>query len=156
MTEEERLTAYCGLYCRDCIPSRTELYALIDQLDSQLSELHFDKYAELKASQTYWSAANEVFKQYPVFLEVLKAIRGLECPSVCREGGGYKGDRCEIKKCATGKGFGGCWECAEYRTCSLLEPMKQFHPHLEEHLTLIKTEGIENWSRKRKGHYRWS
>jgi hypothetical protein len=58
MTEEERLTAYCGLYCRDCIPSRTELYALIDQLDSQLSELHFDKYAELKASQTYWSAAN--------------------------------------------------------------------------------------------------
>ncbi len=155
MSEEERLTAYCGLYCRDCIPSRKELYALVKQLEGLLSELHFDLYAELKAGQTYWSQANEAFAKYPDFLEVLKAIKGLECPSVCREGGGYKGDRCEIKKCAIAKGFKGCWECDGYQSCALLEPMKKFHPHLEEHLTLIKTKGVENWSKQRKGHYRW-
>jgi hypothetical protein len=33
--------------------------------------------------------------------------------------------------------------------------MKSFHPHLEEHLAMIKTEGIGNWSIKRKGHYAW-
>jgi hypothetical protein len=33
--------------------------------------------------------------------------------------------------------------------------MKSFHPHLEEHLALIKTEGMENWCKKRKGHYTW-
>ncbi len=45
-------------------------------------------------------------------------------------------------------------EYGEYQTCALLEPMKKFHPHIEHHLTLIKAEGIENWSKKRKGHYR--
>jgi hypothetical protein len=156
MSEEERLTAYCGLYCRDCIPSRKDLYALAASLEQLLSDLRFDKYAELKASQTYWSQASEAFNKYPDFLKVLKAIRSLECPSACREGGGYKGDRCEIKKCAVGKKLKGCWECNEHGDCSLLEPMKQFHPHLQEHLELIRAEGIEDWSRKRKGHYRWS
>jgi len=155
MSEEERLTSYCGLYCRDCIPSRNDLYMLVRQLEKLLAELHFDKYAKLKAGQTYWSQANAVFEKYPDFLEMLKAIKSLECPSVCREGGGYKGDRCEIKKCVTGKGFKGCWECDDYKSCKLLEPMKQFHPNLQEHLALIKTEGVENWSGKRKGHYPW-
>jgi hypothetical protein len=155
MTDNSHLTSYCGLYCKDCIPSKTELYAVAARLQGLLEELQFAKYAELKTVQTYWAEANSAFSHYPEFLAVLQSIRDLECTSVCRDGGGYKGDRCGIKKCAIAKGFDGCWECGDYHSCTLLEPMKSFHPHLEEHLMLIKTEGIKNWSKKRKGHYRW-
>jgi hypothetical protein len=155
MPDNSQLTSYCGLYCKDCIPSKTELYAVAARLQGLLEELQFVKYAGLKAGQTYWAEANPAFKHYPEFLAVLQAIRDLECPSICREGGGYKGDRCEIKKCAIAKGFDGCWQCSDYQSCKLLEPMKSFHPHLEEHLALIKTEGMENWCKKRKGHYTW-
>ena len=155
MPDNSQLTSYCGLYCKDCIPSQTELYTVAARLQGLLEELQFTKYAELKAGQTYWAEANSAFTHYPEFLAVLQAIRGLECTSPCREGGGYKGDRCEIKKCAIAKGFDGCWECGGYQSCNLLEPMIAFHPHLKEHLALIKTEGIENWSKKRKGHYSW-
>ena len=155
MSDDSLLTSYCGLYCKDCIPSKTQLYAAAARLQELLEDLQFSKYAGLKAAQTYWSVANAAFTHYPEFLVVLQAIRGLECTSLCREGGGYKGDRCEIKKCAIAKGFDGCWQCGDYQSCTLLEPMKSFHPHLEEHLALIKTDGIENWSKKRKGHYAW-
>ena len=155
MPDNSQLTSYCGLYCQDCIPSKTELYAVAARLQGLLEELQLSKYAELKAGQTYWAEANLAFTHYPEFMAVLNAIRGLECTSPCREGGGYKGDRCEIKKCAIAKGFEGCWECGDYQSCKLLVPMKSFHPHLEEHLILIKTEGIKNWSKKRKGHYSW-
>ena len=109
----------------------------------------------MKARQTYWSKANEIFSKYIDFLEVLKAIKDLECHSICHDGGGYKGDHCEIKNCALRKGIKGCWECSDYKVCMLLEPMKKVHPNLEDNLTLIKTEGADNWSSKRKGHYRW-
>lgn len=155
MADDSLLTSYCGLYCKDCIPSQTEFYAVAARLQVLLEELQFVKYAGVKAGQTYWSEANSAFRYYPEFLAVLQAIKRLECPSVCREGGGYKGDRCEIKKCSIAKGFDGCWQCGDYQSCALLEPMKSFHPHLEEHLALIKTEGIDNWSKKRKGHYSW-
>ena len=155
MPDNSHLTSYCGLYCKDCIPSKTELYAAAARLQERLEELQFSKYAGLKAAQTYWSEANAACTHYPEFLVVLQAIQGRVCTSLCREVCGYKGDRCEIKKCAIAKGFDGCWQCGDYQSCTLLEPMKSFHPHLEEHLALIKTEGMENWSKKRKGHYAW-
>jgi len=155
MAEGSLLTTYCGLYCKDCIPSKSELYTVAARLQDLLEELQFVNYAELKAGQTYWSEANSAFKHYPEFLAVLKAIRGLECTSLCREGGGWKGGRCQVRNCAIEKGVAGCWECAGYKSCEHLEPLLKFHPNLAYHLDLIKSEGIENWSKKRKGHYSW-
>lgn len=155
MSDEWALTCYCGLYCRDCIPSKKDLYETAAKLEEQLDQLNFDKYAELKAGQTYWSQANEAFKHYPRFIEVLKAIRGLECPSPCRKSGGYKEGRCDVRNCCVDKKLNGCWECSGYKTCKLLGPLLKFHPNLLYHLELIKTEGVENWAGKRKGHYYW-
>ncbi len=155
MDDERLLTTYCGLYCRDCIPSRKDLYLTVTKLAELLEELGFDKYAVLKSDQTYWSSANAAFTKYPEFIEVLQAIRGLECKSLCRQGGGWKEGRCEVRNCAVGKELAGCWECPDYRSCELLEPMLKFHPKLLYHLELIKSEGIDNWARKRKGHYYW-
>ncbi len=156
MTDDSRLTSYCGLYCKDCIPSRTDLFDLAARLEDALSELKFDRYAELKAGQTYWSESNAVFNDYRIFVKVLQAIRGLECPSICREGGGWKGEHCPVRNCAVEKGLNGCWDCAEYRTCKHLEPLLKFHPNLAHHLELIKNEGMDKWASKRRGHYPWS
>jgi len=156
MPDDSRLTSYCGLYCKDCIPSKTEIYRLAGRLEDLLEDLKFDKYAGLKAGQTYWSEANSAFSHYAEFLDVLKAIRGLECPSLCREGGGWKGGRCAVRNCAIEKGFYGCWECGEYKTCQHLEPLLKFHPNLAFHLELIRSEGIDKWASKRRGHYPWS
>ncbi|MCX6004975.1 MAG: DUF3795 domain-containing protein [Chloroflexi bacterium] len=155
MSEDADLTAYCGLYCRDCIPSKKELFTVIARLQELIKDLQLDKYAEVKAAQTYWSKANKAFAKYHDFSEVLQAISGLECKVTCREGGGYKGSRCEVRNCAQSKNLKGCWECSEYKTCNLLAPLKNFHPNLEYNLSLIKAEGIDNWAEKRKGHYRW-
>ena len=156
MKNDGQLTAYCGLYCGDCIPSKTKLYRLAARLEDLLKELKFDKYAELKAGHSYWSDANSAFKDYPRFISVLQAIRGLECKSSCRKSGGWKGDRCMVRNCAMEKGLYGCWECEQYKTCRHMEPLLKFHPNLAHHLALIRKEGVDRWAAKRKEHYPWS
>ncbi|MFA5400421.1 MAG: DUF3795 domain-containing protein [Dehalococcoidia bacterium] len=156
MINNSQLTSYCGLYCKDCIPSKAALYNLAARLEAILAELKFDKYAALKAGQTYWSESNAAFKDYHRFIDVLQAIRGLKCKAICREGGGWKGERCMIRNCAIEKGLAGCWDCAEYKACRHLEPLLKFHPNLAYHLELIRREGIDKWATKRKGHYPWS
>jgi hypothetical protein len=147
METEGTYTGYCGLYCRDCIPSNKRLFDLAAGLEGKLAELHFEKYAAHKAK------GDAVFADYQGFLRVLQAIRGLECKAPCRAGGGKSA--CAIKRCVQGRRLTGCWECRQYRTCELLDPLKRFHPNLEYHLDLIRQEGIDAWSAKRKGHYSW-
>ncbi|MDM8001112.1 MAG: DUF3795 domain-containing protein [Dehalococcoidia bacterium] len=147
MEDPRTLTSYCGLYCRDCIPANRRLFALAAELESQLADLHFKEYAAFKAKR------EAVFGDYQAFLRVLQAIRGLECMTPCRTGGGK--DTCTVRDCVQRRNLLGCWECAEYGSCELLGPLKRFHPNLEHHLELIRREGINGWSAKRKGHYPW-
>jgi hypothetical protein len=81
METDGRYTSYCGLYCRDCIPSNRSLFALVRDLEDKLAELHFEEYAALKAR------GDAAFVDYQNFLGVLQAIRGLECKVPCRAGG---------------------------------------------------------------------
>lgn len=148
METEQTYTSYCGLYCRDCIPSNRELFALAREMERKLEELHFEEYAAHKAK------GDSVFGGYQTFLRVLQAIRGLECRGPCRAGGGKS--TCAVRDCVLERRFSGCWECPEYPTCALLGPLKRFHPNLECHLDLIRHEGIDAWSVKRKGHYLWN
>ncbi len=147
METERTYTSYCGLYCRDCIPSNRELFALAAELERKLADLHFEEYAAHKAK------GDAVFGGYQEFVRVLQAIRSLECQAPCRAGGGKSS--CAVRDCVLGRRLPGCWDCAEYRTCELLGPLRRFHPNLEHHLDLIRREGIDGWSAKRKGHYSW-
>ena len=45
---DKKYTAYCGLYCLDCIPSNIRLFEILNELEKLLEEVKFDKYAELK------------------------------------------------------------------------------------------------------------
>lgn len=145
---EKRLTSYCGLYCLDCIPSKQCLFESLHKFEQELGRLEFEEYAQIKAEKI------PEFKKYSDFLEVLSAIKSLECTTPCRENGGYAD--CKIRVCAIGKGYEGCWECSEFKDCKLLFPIKKVHPLLNHNLEIIKNQGIDNWTAKRGKHYSWS
>jgi hypothetical protein len=61
MTENRKYTAYCGLYCKDCITSNNDLFHLTDHLIRLLDKIGFEHYAELKSKR------DEVIKNYKQF-----------------------------------------------------------------------------------------
>jgi hypothetical protein len=140
------LTAYCGLCCADCIPSDGELFHLVDALDKKLAGIQFGLYAEYKTGRI------PEFKEYPVFLSLLRRIGQLHCPT-CRQGGGNL--QCAIRPCAQNKRLNGCWECDQRSGCGLLDNLRKVHVNLDYHLDLIAKLGPDEWFEKRKGHYRW-
>ena len=145
--EEARLTAYCGLYCADCIPARSALYSSARVLAAELSDCHFREYALVAARR------DPAFHRYQEFSEVLQAILRLERRHPCREGGCK--EHCSIRTCVRERGYSGCWECQERTGCPHIAPLLLFHPHLAEHLDLIREHGIAGWQKYRKGHYPW-
>lgn len=147
MEVNAKYTAYCGLCCLDCIPANHPLYAVVQELEDMLAACQFEAYADFK-SQTLPG-----FADYPKFIRVLQEIKKLECLQPCTAGGG-KPD-CAIRRCALGKHYRGCWECAGSRTCRLLEPLKAVHPNLDRHLRLIAAHGPDHWAGQRGRHYRW-
>ncbi len=145
--DEQTCTAYCGLYCRDCIPSDQRRFSLAGQLEAELDRVHFEEYARLK------TAADASFADYQAFLNALRRIRRLECRAPCRAGGGKS--VCAVRECVLERRLNGCWECDDRATCRLLAPLLGFHPNLEYHLELIRQDGVDAWSAKRRGHYPW-
>jgi hypothetical protein len=149
MTGQRHYTAFCGLYCEDCIPSRSSLFEAVQGLAGELDRLDFRRYAALKAEST------EIFSGYERFREYLSAIASLRCPGPCAEGGGKKD--CAIRACAKEKGYAGCWECGIFETCKLLLRFQRFHGDTPiNNLRLIREHGPDNWARHRGPHYLWS
>ncbi len=144
---DKKYTSYCGLFCLDCIPSNKRLFSTARDLAKLLSDVQFEKYAEIKAVK------NKVFERYPELVELLHEIIKLECKAPCREGGGKA--ECKVRECALIRHYEGCWECDDYGKCELLGPLNKIHPNLKYHLELIRKEGPENWCIKRGKHYSW-
>jgi hypothetical protein len=149
MADQKDLTAYCGLYCRDCIPSNAPLFRTVCELIELSSKLHLDRYAELK------SRTNDSFRDYPIFARLLSDIADLQCPTPCRLGGGKGG--CPIRECARKRYYEGCWECPERGECELLAPLKKFHGEtIDRNLDAIEEHGPDGWAGVRGPHYPWS
>ncbi len=149
MKAESKYTAYCGLYCGDCIPFNQPLFDTAEKLREELQKQQFDKYVGLKAKE------NPVLNDYETFVRVLSSLIELRCRKICRENGG-KPD-CKIRDCAREKGVEGCWECSDFEGCELLKPLSGYHGDtLKNNLRLIKKYGIENWADKRGKHYVWN
>jgi hypothetical protein len=145
--EGEEYTAFCGLYCRDCIPSHRRFFAAVRELRKMLDDLQFRHYAELK------SGRHPAFRKYGAFQDALAAIAELECPAPCTQGGG-KAD-CPVRQCVLSKGYRGCWECEGRTECEPIRAMLAVHPNLLRHLDLIRSKGLTEWLKERKSHYRW-
>lgn len=147
--KDKEFTAYCGLYCGDCIPSDQQLFNTAEKLKEELDKRQFDKYAELKSKKT------AIFNDYEIFRRVLSAIIDLRCPKPCVNNGGNP--NCKIRECVREKGFEGCWECSDFENCDLLEHLSTAHGETPRHnLRLIREYGVENWAEKRGKHYLWN
>jgi hypothetical protein len=148
MTNDREQTAYCGLYCGDCIPADQGLFDAAATLRQQLDDRQFEQYAEYK------SIGNRTFAAYPVFREVLDAILALRCPKTCFQGGGNP--NCAIRACVRQKALEGCWQCEGFETCETLQVLCSAHGGTVKHnLRMIRQHGVENWSHTRDRHYVW-
>jgi hypothetical protein len=152
MSENRKWVSYCGLCCKDCIPSNTRLFELVEELDRILTEVNMEKYAEYKVKRV------EELKNYTVFIDVLKGLKKLECRGHCfagpvSEAGCAK--ECRIRACVIEKHIEGCWECGGNEECGFLKPMKGFHPGLDQNLKVLKEYGIDGFMDKRGKHYNW-
>lgn len=153
MGEGRKYTAYCGLYCRDCIPGNKHLFEIVTKLETTLEEVKFKEYANFKSKKS------EVFNYYNKFIDVLKEIKKLECSGSCYEGPhSLLGCtlNCRIRMCVMEKEYEGCWECEESKKCDKLHKHKDFHPGVARNLEMIKVYGVEDWIENRGKHYKWS
>ena len=150
------LTAYCGLYCGDCIRYRSRASDLARDLLMELQDKGFDKYAELKSSPKKQFDAVKQFEHYGECREVLEAIAALRCNTPCRVSGGCPTFACAILACCRKRGFRGCWECDEFEICEKFESLKSIHGDSpQQNLKIIKELGLDSWAEHRSKPYIW-
>lgn len=125
---DERLVAYCGLYCGDCFNYKGEIADLARDLRKKLREENFGVASQGLAK--YFKA----FADYERCYTVLGAMVRLRCKRGCRNGGGNPG--CRPRKCCQQKNITGCWECSEFETCIKLDFLKPIHD--DEHLKNLR------------------
>jgi len=148
--QDVNLTAYCGLFCGDCIRYKSKVADLALELFKELKEIHFDQYVEVKRADV------KEFEYYDEMIGILKAINKLKCSIPCRLGGNGCGQPCEIKKCVFSKAIEGCWECDEFNRCIKFEFLKPFHCDTpQQNLIKIKKYGLDKWSIYRGNCNRW-
>jgi hypothetical protein len=147
----KELTAFCGLYCGDCIRYQSKASDLASQLLNEFDKRHFKKYAEVKKHHT------PEFENYDAVVHLLKAISAFSCQIPCRMGGDGCGGACKIIRCVKDKSYQGCWECGEFESCQNLNFLKPFHGDAPiQNLRKIREIGIENWASHREKCYLWS
>ncbi len=149
-SQEAELTAYCGLYCGDCLRYKSKAADLARDLEIELQKAKFDKYAQVK------SASVKEFEHYGECLQVLNAIARLKCDTPCRAGGDGCLQTCEIKRCVELKKLEGCWECGELEKCGKFEFLKPFSGDIpKENVRRIREYGLDKWVKHRGKFYLW-
>jgi hypothetical protein len=147
---EKDLTAYCGLYCGDCIRYKSRASELADELLDEIDKHHFTEYANIKQDH------KKEFENFESFISLLKAISEIKCEIPCGAGGDGCGGTCEIIKCVKAKGFKGCWECNDFEKCDKFVFLKPFHGDAPlKNLRKIKELGTDNWVKYREKCYPW-
>jgi hypothetical protein len=147
---EAELTAYCGLYCGDCIRYKSRAVVLARDLIKELQTVQFDKYAKVK------SAAVKELANFNECVRVLDAIVKLGCETPCRVGGDRCSGPCEIKNCVQMKKLEGCWECNTFETCDKFEFFRPIHGDTTVgNLKKIRQYGLDSWAKHRNKFYKW-
>jgi len=148
--QEKELTAYCGLYCGDCIRYKSKAADLARNLAHELQETEFDKYADVESSSV------EELRHYKEYCEVLNTIVRLQCNAPCRVGGGCSTFSCKIIECCQHRGLEGCWECDEVEKCDKFEFLKPFCGDMPlQNVRTIKELGLDRWVEHRTKFYIW-
>lgn len=147
---ESELTAYCGLFCGDCIRYKSKGAKLAGELIAEFNSKNYSEYSKIKKE----NAAE--FNHFESSLQLLTSISNFGCNIPCRAGGDGCGGNCKIIQCVREKLIAGCWECPVYENCPKLTFLKPFHGDGPlKNLKLIKKHGLENWENHREKCYTW-
>ena len=119
--EKKNLTAFCGLYCGDCIRYKSKASVLAEELLNEIDKVQMAEYAKVK--RIY----KKGFKDFESLVTSLRAISEIKCVTPCRLGGDGCGGTCEIIKCVKNKLIEGCWECDDFEVCGKFDFLKPFH-----------------------------
>ncbi len=143
-------TAYCGIYCPDCIHYKNQYSVYAKSLKDHLEAIDFDKYAKIE------SPFGAQFKNFEKFETILTALAETKCNQTCRTGGGCSGIPCKIMECCLSNNYEGCWDCSEVDECNkfdFLEPRCGEMP--KNNIKKIKKDGIDKGMEKRDNFYIW-
>ncbi len=134
-SKRENMAAYCGLYCGDCAFHVGTIPDLARDLRKELRRVRFEKAAEVIP----FIDAEEYGRTY----EFLGSLANLRCKG-CKVSN--RSEFCHIAQCARKGGYRGCWECADFASCSKLDFLVPVHgdAHLKN-LRKIKKVGLEEW-----------
>jgi hypothetical protein len=138
--QDEKLIAYCGLYCGDCHGYTGKIPDLARDLRKELREIHYHKFAAFISTYSF----GKDFKNYDECYKVLGAMVKFRCRKGCRGGGGSP--FCKIRKCALKKGLDGCWECSEFKDCKELKFLEPVHGNAHiKNLRAVKKKGKKDF-----------
>lgn len=163
---EKSLVCPCGLTCCDCLFYKKEIYETAHKLKELIVENELDRFLIGNSSEKAWKLLGahmdldenqiwdrigsqfDVFKQMPVFMNVLNGIIKLQCNTTCQESSGCSiggnTHECKALKCIKSKGYNGCWECKDFENCDKLIFLKHGYGNvIEENLTTIKEKGTD-------------
>jgi hypothetical protein len=147
---KKNLTAYCGLYCGDCIRYQSKVSALAKNIIKEFEEIKFAEYAKVKKLHM------PQMEGYETMIKVLQAVSQIKCETPCRLGGDGCGGYCPIIKCVKNKSLEGCWKCAEFENCDRLDFLKPYHGDAPlKNLRKIREMGVDSWAEYREKCYPW-
>ena len=145
-----KMIAYCGLFCGDCLRYRSKITDTARVLLLELEKQEFYKYAQVKMK------FDEEFKNYSLYVDMLKKIIGLECKRSCREGHGCAAFECQILKCCVENQYEGCWECERLVGCDKFDFLKPFHGETPKNNCIdLHNNGFENFVSRKQAFYVW-
>lgn len=121
MTGDERLIAYCGLYCGDCSGYKGTIAKLARELLDELERERFADLAKILSKNPFFKA----LEGFPQCCAVLKTLPKLRCKKACRGNGGPP--YCEIRECSRDRKLDGCWQCGSLKTCKKLDFLRANH-----------------------------
>ncbi|MDI6742568.1 MAG: DUF3795 domain-containing protein [Smithella sp.] len=147
---EQNLTAYCGLYCGDCIRYKSKLSDMARDIIIEFENTNFAEYAKVK------KLSLTLMADYKTMIGVLNAVSQIKCETPCRLGGDGCGGSCTIIKCVKNRSLEGCWECHEFENCDRLDFLRPFHGDAPvKNLRKIRDLGIDSWAEHREKCYPW-
>ena len=145
MPEDEKLIAYCGLYCGDCHGYKGKVADLARDLRKELRDSRYERFARFVSEKGFMKE----LENYDVCYETMGAMVKFRCRKGCRNGGGPP--FCRIRKCCQKKGYDGCWECGEFGACEKLDFLRPVHDDgYIKNLRRIKKKGKEEFTKGKR------
>lgn len=175
---EKKLVCPCGLTCCDCLFYKDEIYDAARKLKELIKINDMDVFLTGNSRKTNWKSlaghmmltedqeweqvgqSFDVFKDMPLFKNVLDGIIKLQCKATCKETGGCSlgGSlhECHASKCVKSNGYDGCWQCEKFENCDKLRFVKKHYGYvIEENLRTAKEKGIEEVKSHGNRYYAW-